>query len=566
MRFVFADDFVVDSAVEPWRREGLRVGVFGGPGSTKSYRVAASLVEPFLEEGGSVIIFEPRAEWHTLKSKYPDVQVVGGPLNQDIPFTASHPKLYADAVSSGISMVFYTGDAPDEEHLVSFAERFLEYVMKQQEVEKRPLMIVFEEAHQYAPSQTKGHTAPPWVFARMVKKIQDCYTDGRKLNITPVSISQRPQGLAFTVRQLCNLTLYGQFPAQDLGYIDKECLQTYRRDGLNVHGDGLKVLPPGRFLAIHHTSAGYVDCTQKRITPHGADTPTLEYVPPPSEHTKATVSNLGQKLKELLEKQAEEESELAKAKRTISTQAKELEDLNEKMKTAGNIRELLLHGNGPSQEALDVLVKEKERLETRLKQTEKDKYGWEKQAATSRGELEKEKQRHEAMLADALRQAEKFEKYQAFESFFREMQAPIIDAVIADFEQKWATKIAVQVQENLERKGIGAYTQGGNLMVEAQAADISVAIERTPVPVKEDTVEGQLALLVLDKFFDKPRRASHATKELKQGWRNVDYKIVEKKLEELALPPFHILERKETTAGGAEYQKATGPRAGRVKT
>lgn len=81
MKIKLSDVFTIDTDEEPWRTEGLRVCIFGGPGSGKSY-TAALFAEQFLENGGSVIIFQPRAEYHTLKERFSNIIVVGAPMKK----------------------------------------------------------------------------------------------------------------------------------------------------------------------------------------------------------------------------------------------------------------------------------------------------------------------------------------------------------------------------------------------------------------------------------------------------------------------------------------------------
>jgi ABC-type polysaccharide/polyol phosphate transport system ATPase subunit len=50
MKFRFSSNFVVDSDAEPWSREGLRIGMLGGPGSGKSWNNSL-LAEQFLQQG-----------------------------------------------------------------------------------------------------------------------------------------------------------------------------------------------------------------------------------------------------------------------------------------------------------------------------------------------------------------------------------------------------------------------------------------------------------------------------------------------------------------------------------
>jgi DNA helicase HerA-like ATPase len=111
--------------------------LYADPGSGKSC-TAAVIVEQFLDQGGTAIIFQPRSEWYTLKLGYPDIQIIGGSHLQDIPFTASHLKLYADAVvESGINLIFYTPDAPNIDKLVEFMSSFLDHLMKGLERRKK---------------------------------------------------------------------------------------------------------------------------------------------------------------------------------------------------------------------------------------------------------------------------------------------------------------------------------------------------------------------------------------------------------------------------------------------
>lgn len=383
MRFKFSEDFTIDTSEEPWKSEGLRVGLFANPGAGKSYN-AALLVEQWLDQGGTIIIFEPRAEWHTLKQKYP-VQVVGGPFNQDVPLVASEPRLYAEAViEQGVSMVFYTGDIEDEEELVKFVTSFINRLLRLQEKIHRPILLVLEETQEYAPRTPSGHIAPPWVYNRMIKALKDCFTQGRKLNVCPVALSQRPQEVNFTIRQLCNFTWFGGFSAQDVGYLDKEVFVHFRKNGVDVSARDLLGVPSGEWLVITGRQTHRVKVTEKRKTPHGADTPTLEYVQPVSEDIKRVVSDLGEQLKKMLEKRAAEESEIEKLKRKNRQLEKHVEDLENKLRTGMNIRDLLKAQppNGITEKEL------KKRVNQVTKQFETQIIKLEKRLQEKDGELE----------------------------------------------------------------------------------------------------------------------------------------------------------------------------------
>jgi len=343
MKFCFSPDFVIDSDEEPWRREGLRIAMLGGPGSGKSWNDSL-IIEQFLSQGGTVVIFQPRDEYYTLKEKF-DLLSVGGVHAKDIDFALTNPKAYAKAVvEDGISMIFYTSQL-DEEKLVDWVARFIHYVLALQEIHKRPLLINLEEAHEYTPKSPSGHVAPPWVYNRMIKAFKDCSTQGRKLNIIQIVSSQRPQELNFTIRQLANLTFYGKFSDQDIGYVDKECLKYVRKQGIEVDASRLVSLSLGEWLVIQGKHTRFIKVTEKRLTKHGADTPTLEYIAPRAAKTKKTIAQFSQAIMDALKKEETDKSELEKAKRKIRDLTKKLEAAEEQAKIKLSVKEML-EGNG----------------------------------------------------------------------------------------------------------------------------------------------------------------------------------------------------------------------------
>lgn len=387
MKFKFSEDFVVDSDVEPWRREGLRVAMLGGPGSGKSWNNSL-IAEQFLTQGGTVVIFQPRDEYFTLKEKF-DVLSVGGVHAKDMEFALTSPSIYAKAVvEDGISMIFYTSAAEDEEKLINWVSTFIRHVLNYQESHKRPLLLILEEAQEYAPRTASGHVAPPWVYNRMVKAFKDCFTQGRKLNIIAIASSQRPQELNFTIRQLANLTFYGKFAAQDINYIDKECLK-YVRKRIELIGDEVIVklidasrlvdLKLGEWLVIRGKDTGFVTVTEPRLTKHGAETPRLEYVAPRTSQATKTIDELTKTIIEALKKEEAEKSELEKAKRKNRELTKKLEAAEKKAEIKLSVKEMLEGGGGApelaeklaeAQTQLDALNEKCEALTEQVMETE----------------------------------------------------------------------------------------------------------------------------------------------------------------------------------------------------
>ncbi|MEM2688202.1 MAG: DUF87 domain-containing protein [Thermoproteota archaeon] len=343
MKFRLSEGLVIDSDEEPWRTEGLRVCMFGGPGSGKSY-TAALFAEQFLAQGGTVVVFQPRAEYHVLKERF-DVLVIGGPHARDLDFVPVSPPSYARmVVEKGLSMIFYTEDVEDEEKLVDFTSRFIRCVLKYEELHRRPVLLVIEESQEYAPSRPSGRTAPPWVYQRMIKAFKDCFLQGRKLNVSTIAVSPRPQEVNFTIRQLANLTFYGKFSPQDAEYLDRECLKWHRQRGLSVDASKLLDLKPGEWLMIKGAEASFIRVTEPRLTRHGAETPKLECAAPRAEETSKAISALAAELSEAVRKAEKEESELERAMariRELEALLEEKEKEIEMLRTALAVKETL---------------------------------------------------------------------------------------------------------------------------------------------------------------------------------------------------------------------------------
>lgn len=335
MKLRLSPYFIIDSDASPWNIEGIRLAIFGGPGSGKSWN-AALLAEQWLDQGGTVVIFQPRAEYQTLKERY-DIVVFGGPYSKDMDFLPVTPKTYARAVvEDGVSMVFYTSDVDEEDKLINFVSAFFKHLLKLQEIHKRPILLVIEESHEYAPRTTKGRAAPPWIFSRMIKAFRDCYLQGRKLNISTIAVSPRPQDIDFGIRQLANLTLYGKFSRQDIGYIDRECFQPYRQKGEYTQAQiysakDLIDLATGKWLMISGKEAKYIEVTHPRLTKHGAETPKLTYIAPRKQQTQKSIETLAKSLKTAIEEEQKEGSELEKEKRKAKKLEEELTDTKKKV-------------------------------------------------------------------------------------------------------------------------------------------------------------------------------------------------------------------------------------------
>jgi len=479
MKFRFSKDLVVNSDVEPWRREGLRIAMLGGPGSGKSWNNSL-VAEQFLAQGGTAVIFQPRDEYFTLKEKF-DVLSVGGVHAKDMDFVLTKPSMYAKAVvHDGISMVFYTS-GQDEEKLVNWVSRFIQRLLTYQETQKRPILLILEEAQEYAPRSASGHVAPPWVYNRMIKAFKDCFTQGRKLNIIAVASSQRPQELNFTIRQLANLTFYGKFSDQDIGYVDKECLKYVRKRGIEIDASRLVELGLGEWLVIAAKRTRFITVTEPRLTKHGAETPRLEYVAPRTTQVKKTIDQLSKTLMEAVQKEEAEKSEIEKAKRKIRDLEKKLGAAEEKARIKLSVKEMLQAGSEPAELAEKLATAEEEK--TRLEQEIKDQ---------------------RLVIADLEGRVKLLEKFELFDQAL----TGLIEAKLP------ASNIP---QGNVDQPGFEPGTSEVHLQSTKTVVDVPPVMKS--VTINDATVSGKILTVARKGLLDQWRRLGEVVKAItEEGW------------------------------------------------
>ena len=499
MKFLFSKDFVVDSDVEPWRREGLRVTMLGGPGSGKSWNNSL-IAEQFLTQGGTVVIFQPRDEYYTLKEKF-DILSVGGVHAKDIDFALTSPSIYAKAVvEDGISMIFYTSAVENEEKLIDFVSKFIRYLLKYQERHKRPLLLILEDAEDYTPKSASGHIAPPWIYNRMIKAFKDCYTQGRKLNIIAVASSQRPQQLNFTIRQLANLVFYGSFSPQDITYIRKECLRPYKDKGIEVDANQLLDLSLGRWLVITGKGAEFITVTQPRLTKHGAETPRLEYVAPRTTKAKKTIDQLTTSILEALKKEEAEKSELEKAKRKIRDLTKKLEVAEEKARIKLSVKEMLKAGPEPAE-----LAEKLAKAETQIAQLKEE-----------RAKLDNYIEETAKHFVEVKKKADAFENLQTALAPF----LPTQPAGSPGFEPGSPSEVVVS----------------------QEIPQVTVKQKMPMVETDESNYRGQLIICIAEGFFDEPQKLWPVRKELQRRY-GVIPRADRTSQELVELCRMHLLER-----------------------
>lgn len=555
MKFRFSENLVIDSDAEPFCREGLRIANFGGPGSGKSFNNAL-MVEQFLLQGGTVVIFQPRDEYFTLKEKF-DILSVGGVHAKDVDFALTAPLTYAKAVvENGISMIFYTSDVEDEGKLVDWVARFLHAIMKLQETHHRPLMILPEESQEYLPNSTAGHIAPPWVYNRMIKAFKDCSTQGRKLNIISVISSQRPQEVNFTIRQLANVTFYGKFAAHDTKYLDKEVLDTVRKNGVDIRAEQLTRFGKGEWFVVLGSQSQFVTVTEKRLTKHGADTPSLEYIAPRAGEVKRTVDELAKSIMAALEKERAEESDLEKTKRLLRETQKKLEDAEKSAQIKLSVKEMLEPSSVHAPVNASVDKAEFEELEKKIELLESDKAHLKKLAKDA---MQSEAETHNSMCQKQNEFDEKFERYENFANALKAI-LPGNDEKVSAILEVEASKLIEQfkkIAEDAAKRELVKFAaqDGAAAVIELTETlpNVVLKLDRPTVLIDEKSYEGRLiALAYHSGYFDVKKGVSVIAKEMSDVYAvAVNLGQLRDALEKLVQKRF--LQRKDNGHGSFEY-------------
>jgi len=419
-------------------------------------------------------------------------------------FALTSPSIYAKAVvEDGMSMIFYTSAAEDEEKLINWVSRFIRHVLNYQERHKRPLLLILEEAQEYAPRSASGHIAPPWIYNRMIKAFKDCFTQGRKLNLIAIASSQRPQELNFTIRQLANLTFFGKFSDQDIGYVDKECLKYIRKQGIEVDASRLVNLGLGEWLVIMGKHTRFITVTEPRLTKHGAETPRLEYVAPRTTKAKKTIDQLTKTIVDALKREEAEKSELEKAKRQIRDLKKKLLAAEEKAKIKLAVKDML-QGDGDAEKLAEKLAKAEEE-KTHLEQEIKDQ---------------------QLIIVDLEGRVKLLKKFELFD-----------EALTGLIEAKLPTFIPTAGPPGLE--------PGSTKIVHTEIVpEIQHKVEYPIVETNEKTMFGRLITLASKGFFKEKQKISEISREITRVFAvSVNMKDVNKALTKVI--QLKILEREK---------------------
>jgi hypothetical protein len=364
MKLRLSPEFAIDT--DDYKREGLRFSILAMSGHGKS-NAAADLVEDVLDNHAQVIIIEPIPEWHTLKARYNNVVVVGGPY-QDLPLEPAFAHEYVKAaLEKGISLVVNVSDIEDEGEQIKFVSTFLWNLYRLEQKYRRVLFLVLEEADTWAPQMWDQVTKQSLSRVSLIAK------HGRKIGIFPILISQRPADLHKSPLSQCNINLFGKFtspadldPRTGLMFLVK-------KQHLDISEEQIMKLPTGSFVVSHKGGVDTV-AVRKRLCPHGADTPLIEPKPFTADLSRA-LGGLQEEIAKAVAAKKEEESTVKRLEHQVEDLKKRNVQLEEKANIKLSVKEMM-EGGSSAAASVNTSVKDKaefERLEKKIHElTESD--------------------------------------------------------------------------------------------------------------------------------------------------------------------------------------------------
>jgi hypothetical protein len=372
LKLRLSPDFAVDT--DDYKREGLRFSILAMSGHGKS-NAAADLVEDVLDNHAQVIIIEPIPEWHTLKARYNNVVVIGGPY-QDLPLEPSFAHEYVQAaLEKGISLIVNVSDIEDDVDQIKFVSSFLWNLYRLEQKYRRVLFLVLEEADIWAPQMWDQVTKQSLSRVSLIAK------HGRKIGIFPILISQRPADLHKSPLSQCNINLFGKFTSPADLDPKTGLMFLVKKQHLEISEDQIMKLPTGSFIVSHKGGVDTI-AVRKRLCPHGADTPLIEPKPFTADLSRA-LGGLQEEIAKAIAAKKEEESTVKRLEKQVQDLRKLNQELQEKANIKLSVKEMM-EGNGPQVPGsnpgeITSLKEEVDSLHNQLKKLDADKAHLEKQ-------------------------------------------------------------------------------------------------------------------------------------------------------------------------------------------
>lgn len=291
-----------------------RLLIQANSGGGKSY-----LIRKLLEEShGKIqqIVLDLEGEFATLREKY-DFLLVG--KDGDVPINLRSSELLArKLLELNISVIIDLSELKKHERML-FVKRFLDSMVDSPKKLWHPVLVILDEAHQFAPEKTKSES---------VSAVIDLCTRGRKRGFCAVLATQRLSKLNKDASAECNNKLIGRTgldidrkrASDELGFTTKE------------QNLSLRTLNAGEFYAFGSAISMKVDLVMigKVKTKH----------PKRGEHLSGKITPPTKRVKALLKKITDLPKEAEKELKTKEDMKKEITRLKIELRKKNATKEI----------------------------------------------------------------------------------------------------------------------------------------------------------------------------------------------------------------------------------
>lgn len=255
------------------------------------------------------IVMDFDGEYYTLKEKFGDVLVIGGPY-ADVPISMKSAKMLPkEIISNGLTVVLDLSDLKTDERIL-YAKYFLEALMELPKQYWVNYFIFIEEAHKLCGQQDKYPSGPA---------VKDLMTRGRKMGYCGVLITQRISKLHKDAAAECNNKFIGRT------FLDLDMHRASEELGFSNKNDRLKLrdLKQQHFFAFgtaiepHHVHEVVIKNALTKMPKAGV---LVEIKPQkPTEKLKLTLAKLND-LPQEAERELKTSDELRKEVNKLRTQ------------------------------------------------------------------------------------------------------------------------------------------------------------------------------------------------------------------------------------------------------
>lgn len=321
MKLELAENLEIDFKQKPWKTQGLRIFVCAMSGGGKSYTLMKTLEQAY-HAGLQFIFLDPHGEGHTLAAKdfATEERIVVVSERYGVPIDPVAIPVYVDLAKAGTSLVLDLSKyfAKSKSKFNEFAEQFIREFFAQWSDIRRPIFLVMDEAHYFAPQQkTKGSMD-------RVALIEELSTAGRKFGIHLGLSTQRPALIDKTPISQANLRLIGKLEGKN----DWAAVKEYVKD--TVSFSDLRALESGTFITSVEGESRMVHIAERETRDAGA-TPEME-----TNFSKAVEVEIGEvadKIRNAIEAAREEAEKEKDLQEQLKQMRRENEDLREKLGT-----------------------------------------------------------------------------------------------------------------------------------------------------------------------------------------------------------------------------------------